>query len=65
MCCLKYENELYEEAKGKFPETGSKVVTPLGPGKVTAINIFKKTLTVELLESKVTKEYTLSDLGVT
>ena len=65
MCCLKYENELYEEAKGKFPETGSKVVTPLGPGKVTAINIFKKTLTVELLESKVTKEYTLSDIEVT
>lgn len=65
MCCLKYENELYEEAKGKFPETGRQVVTPSGPGKITAINIFKKTLTVELLESKVVKEYSLSEVEVT
>lgn len=62
MCCLKYENELYEEAKGKFPEILSQVITPLGPGKVITINIFKETLTVELLESKVTKEYALKDL---
>ncbi|MFZ5650628.1 MAG: PSP1 domain-containing protein [Bacillota bacterium] len=57
MCCLKYENDTYELAREEFPEVGSKVVTPLGEGKVTGINIFKKTVSVELKESKAIKEF--------
>lgn len=57
MCCLKYENDTYELAREEFPEVGSRVVTPQGEGKVTGINIFKKTVTVELQESKAVKEY--------
>lgn len=57
MCCLKYENESYEHAREEFPETGSWVTTADGEGKVVGINIFKKSLSVELKESKIIKEY--------
>lgn len=57
MCCLKYENECYEHAKEQFPEQGTWVRTPDGEGKITAVNILKKTLSVELKESKIVKEY--------
>lgn len=57
MCCLKFENDTYEQAKEDFPELGSMVITPDGEGKVTGINIFKKSLNVELKESKTVKEY--------
>lgn len=52
MCCLKYENEVYEEAKQHFPEVGIIVDTPMGLAKVTGYNIFKNTVTVEIKESK-------------
>lgn len=64
MCCLKYENDLYEEAKGHFPEVGSRVSTPHGEGKVTGINIFKNTVNVELKESKTIKEYPCCEVTV-
>ena len=57
MCCLKYENESYENAREEFPDTGSWVTTADGEGKVVGINIFKKSLSVELKESKIVKEY--------
>lgn len=57
MCCLKYENEIYENAKEEFPEIGKRVVTPDGEGKVVGFNIFKKTVSVELKESKTIKDY--------
>ena len=59
MCCLKYEYECYEQAKMEMPETGTLVVTPDGDGKVFGVNIFKKTLSVELKQSKIVKEYPL------
>ncbi|MBM7855171.1 cell fate regulator YaaT (PSP1 superfamily) [Desulfohalotomaculum tongense] len=52
MCCLKYENDVYEEAKERFPNTGTNVITPSGEGKVTGYNIFKNTVSVELRENK-------------
>lgn len=57
MCCLKYENDIYEQAREEFPEVGSRVQTPLGEGRVTGINIFKKTVSVEHKESKAIKDY--------
>ncbi|MFZ5642781.1 MAG: PSP1 domain-containing protein [Bacillota bacterium] len=62
MCCLKYENDTYELAREEFPEVGSRVLTPQGEGKVIGINIFKKTLSVELKESKVIKDYTSDEI---
>ncbi|MHB8156684.1 MAG: PSP1 domain-containing protein [Desulfocucumaceae bacterium] len=62
MCCLKYENDTYELAREEFPEVGSRIVTPEGEGKVIGINIFKKTVAVELKESKVIKDYPSSEI---
>lgn len=62
MCCLKYENELYEEAREGYPLVNSRVMTPDGEGKVTGVNIFKKTLTIELKESKMVIEYPLEQI---
>ncbi|MCL5057851.1 MAG: stage 0 sporulation family protein [Actinobacteria bacterium] len=62
MCCLKYENDTYELAREEFPEVGSRVVTPQGEGKVIGINIFKKTISVELKESKAVQDYTVEEI---
>jgi cell fate regulator YaaT (PSP1 superfamily) len=62
MCCLKYENESYEHAREEFPDTGSWVITPNGEGKVVGINIFKKSVSVELKESKIIKEYPCEEI---
>ncbi|TEB11866.1 hypothetical protein Psfp_03869 [Pelotomaculum sp. FP] len=62
MCCLKYENESYEHARGEFPDPGSWVTTPDGEGKVVGINIFKKYVSVELKESKIIKEYPCEEI---
>lgn len=62
MCCLKYENDTYELARGEFPEIGTRVVTPQGDGKVTGINIFRNTVMVELKESKAVMECASSEI---
>lgn len=64
MCCLKYENEAYEQAKEAFPDPGKRVVTPNGTGRVTGVNIFKRTVSVELQESKLVKEYPIAEISI-
>ena len=64
MCCLKFENEVYEQAKNGFPELGRKVVTPDGDGRVNAINVLKQTVNVELRDSRLIKEYPCSAIQV-
>ncbi|AGK99707.1 PSP1 domain-containing protein [Desulfoscipio gibsoniae] len=64
MCCLKFENEVYEQAKEGFPELGKRVTTPDGDGRVSGINILKRTVNVELRESKLIKEYPCSAIEV-
>lgn len=48
MCCLRYESEVYEEAKAKLPDIGSKVLTAEGLGKVVGHNPLKGNIMVEL-----------------
>ncbi|MDO8683269.1 MAG: stage 0 sporulation family protein [Armatimonadota bacterium] len=48
MCCLKYEHEVYRDAKTRLPSIGATVQTPRGEGKVVDINVISETLTVEL-----------------
>ncbi len=64
MCCLKFENEVYEQAREGFPELGKRVTTPDGNGRVSSINIIKQTINVELRESKLVKEYPCSLIEV-
>ncbi len=62
MCCLKYENDTYELARSEFPEVGSVVSGAQGDGRVMDINIFKKTVTVELNETRVLVEYPVEEI---
>ena len=48
MCCLKYEQESYEQLLKSSPKTGAIVVTPEGKGSVTAVNLLTGKLTVKL-----------------
>ena len=64
MCCLKYENDVYEEAKAGYPDLGTQVLAPEGEGKIVAVNIFRNTVSVELQESKAIREYPLNELKI-
>jgi len=48
MCCLSFEYETYKVLSKGLPREGERIHTPQGKGKVTAINVFKRTATVEL-----------------
>lgn len=64
MCCLKFENEAYEHARELFPETGTRVETCDGEGRVIGCNIFKYAVSVELRETKLVKEYPLEGVSL-
>ncbi|MBQ7465917.1 MAG: hypothetical protein IJS55_05285, partial [Oscillospiraceae bacterium] len=48
MCCLKYEQDAYEDAIRRMPKNESFVVTPDGPGNVSDVNLLKETVHVRL-----------------
>ncbi|MBN1937554.1 MAG: stage 0 sporulation family protein [Anaerolineae bacterium] len=48
LCCLAYENDLYEEIKRAMPRVGRTIQTPSGEGHVVALNVLQNTVTVEL-----------------
>jgi len=48
MCCLNYEYEAYKFLSKGMPREGERVNTPQGKGKVIGINVFKRTVMVEL-----------------
>ncbi len=64
MCCLKFENDIYEEYKQKFPPNGTLVKTIMGEGKVNGFNIFKNTVSVELKENKNIVELPLDEIEI-
>lgn len=48
MCCLKYEQDHYEQTRKKMPRVGKDVSTPDGIGQVTELNVVKETVSVRL-----------------
>lgn len=52
MCCLSYEYETYKQLCRGLPRQGERIHTPQGKGKVISINIFNRTVVVELEEGK-------------
>lgn len=50
MCCLKYEQEAYEDALKRLPKNDSFVQTPDGPGNISDVNVLKETVKVRLDE---------------
>ena len=64
MCCLKYEQDHYEQTRKKMPKVGREVMTPDGAGPVTELNIVKETVSVRLTngDSSEIKEYPLENI---
>ena len=61
MCCLKYEQDHYEQTRKKMPRVGKEAVTPDGIGQVTDLNIVKETVFVRMTNGDTSeiKEYPL------
>lgn len=53
LCCLRFEDDEYRKAMEEFPRIGAIVQTAKGKGKVMAIDIFGRRVTVHLNEGEV------------
>ena len=54
MCCLKYEQEVYEEKIKRLPKVGSIVKTEDGEGTVASVEVLKEVLRVQFKNDDVT-----------
>lgn len=66
MCCLKYEQDVYEEKIKRLPKVGSIVKTEDGEGMVASVEVLKEALRVQFKNDDVTtyKNYKASDVKV-
>lgn len=65
MCCLKNEEETYEELNRRLPNTGDKVTTPEGlKGEVQSVNVLRQLVkvVVDIDDEKEVREYQASEL---
>ncbi len=47
LCCLAFEQPVYQEAKGRVPRVGEMVTCERGAGRVVARNVLKENVTVQ------------------
>ena len=52
MCCLRYENEVYEEKLSRLPKVGAIVKTQDGEGTVDGIETLKEKVRVKLKDGE-------------
>ena len=66
MCCLKYEQEVYEEKLSRLPNVGSIVKTPDGNGEVDSVETLKEKIRVKLKDGEgyFYKKYNVSDITI-
>ena len=66
MCCLKYEQEVYEDKIKKLPRVGAVVKTEDGEGTVASVEVLKEVLRVQFKKDDITtyKNYKASDVKV-
>ena len=64
MCCLKYEQDHYEQTRKRMPKVGKEVATPDGIGTVSDLNIVKETVFVRLTNGDTSeiKEFSLESI---
>lgn len=64
MCCLKYEQDTYEQTRKRMPRVGREIQTPDGMGTVTELNVIKETVRVRIMkgDSSELKDYPLEEL---
>ena len=48
LCCLAYEQPMYQAARGRVPRVGDTVLCERGQGRVIARNVLKENVTVQL-----------------
>lgn len=63
MCCLKYEQDNYEQTRKRMPRVGREIVTPDGVGVINAINVLEETVRVRIAvgDSFELREYRIDD----
>ncbi len=52
LCCLNYEYDQYREASRGVPKIGKKVNLPEGTGKIRSVDIFSRTVTIDMTDEK-------------
>lgn len=62
MCCLQFEDDMYEEAKAALPDYGERVQTVDGPGKIVGMNLLSHVLRVRLDGHEVPVDYDLEEI---
>lgn len=64
MCCLKYEQDNYEQTRKRMPKVGKEVITPEGNGVVWDLNIIKETVRVRIQkgDSSELKDFPLEEV---
>ena len=50
MCCLSYEQQVYEEKLKRVPKVGAIVSTPMGKGTVVSASVLKEEIQVKLTD---------------
>jgi len=63
MCCLKYEQETYEQLRKRMPRIGKDIITPDGVATVLEINVLKEMVKVRIGKGDgyEIKEYPVND----
>lgn len=63
MCCLKYEQETYEQSRKRMPRVGKEIITPDGPGTVQDINVLGEVVRVRIAQGDAyeVREYPFDD----
>lgn len=66
MCCLKYEDEVYQEKLSRLPHIGAIVKTPDGTGEVDSVETLAEVLRVRFKDGDVYKykKYNLKEIKV-
>ena len=63
LCCLKYEQDNYEQTRKRMPRVGREIITPDGVGVINAINVLEETVRVRIAvgDSFELREYPIDD----
>ncbi len=66
MCCLKYEQEVYDEKLKKLPKVGAIVKTEDGEGEVASVEILKEQIRVKIKDGEdiIIKKYNANDVKI-
>ena len=66
MCCLKYEQEVYEEKLSRLPNVGAIVKTVDGEGEVDSVEILKEVVRVKFRDGDIFnyKKYNVKDISI-